>query len=460
MIETRTAAARRIGRLALLAPVAGLGVGAAAQLAGPQGSAARPLFVLLLSIAILAMAWTRAWRATFDRIAAALVERLGLLACTSLAALTAILASGPATAELLGCSLGFVLLGVAAAFEERARDPRRALGRIAIVGGWAVGFVALDLAIGRFVLPRRSHDKIFSQHDPVLGWRLRPDFSLERRDGGAVRRESTNNLGFRTPERPFEAAPGVKRVLVLGDSHSEGYTVGDDQTVAQLLDVALGPEVEVISLGVGGYSTDQELLADLEVGRRFDPDVVVLQVCANDVPFNVQDHYWRGCKPRFVRHGDLLMLHGVPVPDLKSSGLVPDVLAQHSAFFAFLEGQLRQVGIRRSVEQETDMGEAWQVTELLVRDLRRAVVADGARILAYDVDAHDATFDARVREVFVRQEVPYVAISPAYAAEFDRLWVSGHWNEEGQRRVADVLFPALRAALSPAPAGAVDGAIR
>lgn len=446
--------------MALLAPVVGLGIGAAAQLVGPQGASARPLFVLLLSLAGVAMACTRAWRETLERIAAALLERLGLLACTSLAALTAILASGPATAELLGVALGFVLLGVAAAFEERAHDPRRARGRVAIVAGWAIGFVALDLAIGRFVLPRRSHDKIFSQHDPVLGWRLRPDFSLERRDGGAPRRESTNSLGFRTPEHPFEAAPGVKRVLLLGDSHSEGYTVGDDHTVAQLLDAALGPGVEVISLGVGGYSTDQELLAYLEVGRRFDPDVVVLQVCANDAPFNVQDHYWRGCKPRFVRHGDLLMLHGVPVPDLKSSGLVPDALAQRSAFFAFLEGQLRQVGIRKAVEEETDMDEAWLVTELLVRDLRRAVVADGARILAFNVDAHDAAFDARVREVCARQEVPYVDISPAYATDFDRLWVSGHWNEEGQRRVADALLPDLRAALDSGPGDASHGATR
>jgi hypothetical protein len=452
MSEPTPARSLRIGRLALLAPLLALALDAGLGVLRSGSAQARELFVLATAVGTIALLCTPPWRATLERVVAALLERLGVLASAGLAALFGLLATGPAAAFLLGTAVAFALLAVAAAVAERARDARRARSRLVVLCVWAASFALLDAAIRVFVLPRRSHDKIFTQHDPVLGWRLRPDLSLAREIGGAPRHESTNSLGFRTPERPFDKPPGVQRVLILGDSHSEGYTVDDGKTVARLLDEALGPQVEVVSLGVGGYSTDQELLSYLEVGRRFHPDVVLLQFCGNDPPFNVQDRYWRGSKPRFVRYGDLLVLNGVPVPDTKSSGLVPDVLAEHTGLFAFLETQLRQVGLRHAVAAETDVEEFWRVTELLVRDLRRAVEGDGARLWCYDVDANDAATDGRLRALLQRQGVTYADISPAYAEDFDGLWVSGHWNEEGQRRVADALLPALRQALAPAAA--------
>ena len=63
-------------------------------------------------------------------------------------------------------------------------------------------------------------------------------------------------------------------MVILGDSHSEGYTVSDGEQYSEQLAQLLGEHcrVEVVSLGVGGYSTDQELLSYLRYGRRFNPD--------------------------------------------------------------------------------------------------------------------------------------------------------------------------------------------
>ncbi len=449
--------AERLALLAWIVPAAGIAIQAGFALRSTGGAQAHVVATAVLSVGWFVLACTPLWRRTLSNVSAALLERLGVLTWLGIAWIAVAFASGP-SATFFACLAGSALLFAAAAwFELRQRDAARAKARLLIVGIWIASFVVLDVVIARFVLPKRSHDKIFTQHDPVLGWRLRADFSLERREADYTGRETTNSLGFRTPEIALDAAPGVRRIVILGDSHSEGYTVGDDETLARLLERDLGPNLEVISLGVGGYSTDQELLSYVEVGRRFRPDLVVLQFCSNDIAFNVADHYWRGNKPRFVRYGELLMLRGVPVPDSKSSGLVPDVLSEHSALFAFLEGQLRQVAIRRAVEEETDIDEAWHVTELLIRDLRRAVEGDGGRLVCFDVNVNESKTDQALRTILARHDVPYLDITPAYAQDFDGLWVSGHWNATGQRRVADVLGPMLRTALDDLPARAAAG---
>ena len=432
--------ARILDRAAPIAPALALALVKSRQAVEQRSVNARDILILCALAALLGASATKRYGALLERAGGMLRRELGTPMCLALAAGLALLASGPDAALFAGAALGCALLALNGALAERHSDPPRARRRLFLLAIWCVSLVALEFTVARFVLPRRSHDKVFMEHDPVLGWRLRPNFSVTRKERDYHSRESTNSLGFRTPERAFQAAPGVQRVLLLGDSHSEGYTVDDDETVASLLEQALGQQVEVISLGVGGYSTDQELLAYLEVGRRFQPDLVVLQFCSNDLPFNVQDHYWRGYKPRFVRTGELLTLRGVPVPNAKSSGVVPDWLARRSSLMAFVETQLRQIALQRTVEVETDMPEAWRVTELLVRDLARAVHGDGAELACFNVQVHDRELDERLRDLLARQAVKYLDLSPTLGVKSGDVWVSGHWNEVGQQLAAQALL--------------------
>ena len=447
----RSPLAQRLAHLAFLAPAIAVGLEAVVEMRRPSGAQTRVVVTALLNGLWIVLAWLPRGRALLAELSAVLLRHLGPLIWLLVLGVAVHFASGSLTPLFAGLAVAAGLLVLASWLELRRNDPNRAARRLALLGIWVASFLALDLVIGRFVLPGRSHDKIFTRHDPVLGWRLRPSFSLDRREEHYRSHETSNSLGFRTPERPFAKPDGVRRIVLLGDSHGEAYTVDDDKTMARLLERDIGPGIEVISLGVGGYSTDQELLSYLEVGRRFRPDLVLLQFCSNDVAFNVATHYWRGRKPVFVRYGETLLLSGVPVPDTKTSGLVPDWLANHSSLFAFLEGQLRQLDIRQEAERASDMEEAWRVTELLIRDLRRVAEEDGARLLCFDVNADDRACDARLRAILERHDVPYLDLAPAYAEDFDGLWVSGHWNETGQRRAADALLPSLRAALADRP---------
>ena len=88
-----------------------------------------------------------------------------------------------------------------------------------------------------------------------------------------------NSHGLRDPERGYETPAGTARILALGDSFVEGYSVSLPETATQVLESALGRAgcpAEVINGGTAGYSTDQELLFYETEGHRYKPRVVVL----------------------------------------------------------------------------------------------------------------------------------------------------------------------------------------
>lgn len=100
----------------------------------------------------------------------------------------------------------------------------------------------------------------------------------------------TNGKGFRdTREFPYEKPPGTVRVVVLGDSHTQGYEARQDHTFSAFLERYLrqrGVRAEVINTGVSGFSTEEELLLLENEGYRYQPDYVVLGLFANDYEDN------------------------------------------------------------------------------------------------------------------------------------------------------------------------------
>jgi len=148
--------------------------------------------------------------------------------------------------------------------------------------------------------------------DPLLGWSKPPG------ERGVIERPeyrvelAINRRGLRGPERDDAKAPGVRRVLLLGDSFVEGYTVDEDRTVRAVLERLLAPEgpAEVLNGGTHGYSTDQELLFFEAEGRRYAPDEVVLLFYYNDLHGNVSGDG----KPFFAVEDGALALRNSPVP--------------------------------------------------------------------------------------------------------------------------------------------------
>jgi lysophospholipase L1-like esterase len=116
--------------------------------------------------------------------------------------------------------------------------------------------------------------------------RANDDSVLERNEFRT--RVVTNALGFRDRRLPGPKPPGTMRVVVLGDSFTQGYGVeeGDayPRRLERLLDERRPAERhEVINLGVpGACPLDYDGHLE-EVGLAYHPDVVLVGFMANDV---------------------------------------------------------------------------------------------------------------------------------------------------------------------------------
>jgi lysophospholipase L1-like esterase len=145
---------------------------------------------------------------------------------------------------------------------------------IGVVIALAVAEVSLRL------LPLREHKAHFVT-DPVLHHRLRADWQ------GTVQGlpYHTNALGLRDRD-VVPKAPGAIRVLMLGDSFTEGGGLAEADTVPRRVETTLRPTcpgLEVINAGVASYSPILEYLMLQKIGAALGPDLVVLNLDMTDV---------------------------------------------------------------------------------------------------------------------------------------------------------------------------------
>lgn len=151
--------------------------------------------------------------------------------------------------------------------------------------------------------------------DRYLFYRLRPGLDLPLTDitmPPAIRPRTqwtfhTSARGFNTDDVPFEKPPATFRIVAMGDSSTFGWGVDPGRTYARRLQDALrgeypGAAIEVINLGVCGYSSLQGLVLLSRAAAQYQPDVVTLSYGSNDFspvpePFDValaRNRGWSG----------------------------------------------------------------------------------------------------------------------------------------------------------------------
>jgi hypothetical protein len=175
----------------------------------------------------------------------------------------------------------------------------------------AVTFAGLEVAARVAARPgpgkERDERSLYTEWDARLGWRKRPGARARYEREEYSTAIAINSHGQRDRERTWEPAPGVFRVLALGDSFLEGYSVEQEETVTHLLEARLdrpGCPVEVLNAGTTGYSSDQEYLYFVHEGHRYAPRVVMVFFHYNDVFFNGQPRYYKLGKPHLLPTGD------------------------------------------------------------------------------------------------------------------------------------------------------------
>lgn len=329
-----------------------------------------------------------------------------------------------------------------------------------------VGILAIGLAeqVARRKYPdlryeasrqQRAED-LFIRFDPRMGWSnipgkktrfVRQDFEID---------VSINEEGFRgrafTPAKP----PGVFRVAVLGDSYVFGHGVEEGETFAAQLEARLqtpARPVEVLNLGVIGYSTDQELLLLRDRVLDWAPDLVILAIYRNDVLDNGRDTAWGLYrKPRFVRDGEALVVAeptlSPSVPwgmrvrrELRSRFVLYDIVAFRFGL-ASLEESLADDG------SGDPQGAAEQTTRRLLEEFAQTCAAREVPVIFLVVPPLEppSLIEGLVDGDGARVLDPSAMFTRFQAAHPEStlgFTYDSHWNATAHRLVADTLARAI-----------------
>ena len=291
----------------------------------------------------------------------------------------------------------------------------------------------------------------------------------------------TNSFGFRDREHKLGKPDGTLRVLLLGDSFMEALQVDFEDAFSTLLEKELqgliGCPVEVISAGVSGWGTDDEVTYLKRKGAEFHPDVVLFAATLhNDISDNLEGRYHR------VDQGQLIEKPIRELPWYTYWGLeARSYLASHSHLYQIVYQSWKSLGrsdagrrltshvvelMRNNQSDEVKRG--WWVTQKLLEEAQSLARADGFKLAmfiiptVYEVDersyvdliaAHqlngsDLNRDKPVETlaaILDGEDIQAINLLPEF-----RTWSSesgqqlylqgdGHFNKEGHRLAASVV---------------------
>ena len=269
--------------------------------------------------------------------------------------------------------------------------------------------------------------------NPLIGFDHRPD-SHAHLMGVDV---AINSKGLRDREFAYARTPGTLRILMLGDSFTEGWGVELKDTFSKRLErlyAARGVTTEVINAGVGNYNTVMEVNYFLDEGRKYDPDIVVLNFTFNDAepipPHTEENALLRFCEACVYVAGrtDTLM---------REASLRADWKDYYLGLYA-------------------DDAPGWRAAKAALKQLASYTHAHHQKLLVaslpelHQLDPYPLqTITDRVQQVARDDGADFVDVLPALKAEPSlQLWVSPtdpHPNARANALIAEALFTKLTA---------------
>jgi lysophospholipase L1-like esterase len=320
--------------------------------------------------------------------------------------------------------------------------------------------------------PRKIHPQFFYANHLRLGFTMNPEFRGRFRHPEFDTRVRISSLGIRDREYGPKP-PGVRRVLVLGDSYTFGWGVEENQRFGNRLEERLQTSDpgrwEVISAGINAYATREELAWLDEYGWRLEPDLVVLEFCmGNDFDGNVGPGF-------HVENGFLVGNHATRPQAVASTSMFERAkswVRDHSELFVFLRElrndwrsgltpreKRRQQLLRANALVDEGFEPTARIVGALSDDAARhhvpwAMMVVPMRHQVYGSSEVDrAVLDypnTRLAALGARLGVPTLDLLPAFrervAQRRTRLYFNRdpHWTREGHQAAAEILLGFLR----------------
>lgn len=335
---------------------------------------------------------------------------------------------------------------------------------------------------------------LFDRH-PVVGHVFQPSISARDRlhaygpseqDGtGFLLR--TNAAGFRS-SREFEPrkAPGVFRVLLFGNSYTEGFGVSNEYRYGDLLEQMI-PGLEVYNFGIRATGTDQHYLTYREMATGYEHDLVIIASLVENIVRNVARYAQLGStteirvfeRPYFTLEEDgRLELHGVPlsrdpIPHETLSAAEREMVAFRAARWHRARRIVGRIGPRaKDVLQrvarrqpipgyESPNDPAWLLMKAILQQWV-AELSTPAVLVTLPLYQHTegmaspAHYRARFAELHdppaltVHDTLSDLARYSRTERRAFRFAIDSHYTRAGHRAVAESLAPVIRAAMARA----------
>ena len=294
-----------------------------------------------------------------------------------------------------------------------------------------VGSVFGALLLGEGLLavlqpkPLRVNHRDFYEHDADLGWKKKANARRVNVTEEFRAVESTNSKGIRGGEYSYGKPPNEYRILVLGDSFAEGYSVAFEDLFSEILKSRLNNRsgkttYEVINAATVGYGTDQELIFYKNEGYKYAPDLVIVLFYENDVIDNItRREIYGNYKPLFtIEENRLVLTKNAPpenAPDDRQKlaaghASVDQWLKNLSRVYSLVTTAMTNWGLIAvqtpappevprdfrvlAREPDAEVARAWRVTEMLLVELKKTVEETGAQLLVlYAPSLHSVDSD-------------------------------------------------------------------
>ncbi|MEC9091336.1 MAG: SGNH/GDSL hydrolase family protein [Planctomycetota bacterium] len=338
---------------------------------------------------------------------------------------------------------------------------------------------------------------ILYQPDDFCATRLRPRLNVRyTEEGNAV--VQTNSNSFRGEETSKVKPEATYRIAIVGDSFCEGIQVDQDKNYCSILEQILTKrkfQTEVLNFGVSGFGTAQEYEMLHHYVLDYEPDLVILSMfLGNDVGDNSREINTGQVKPYYELVDGQLKLDRSFTSDARFVNAKSWMTQAKAALINSSRGiQLLNkcysrfrhqnqpasnigIGLNPKLYQppvNDKWRQAWRVTEQLVKAFDRKCSLAGADCLVFTVSNPIQVHpDPEVRNQFkidhglaslfypddrlsrfcnanniallplARKLLADVqdAESSVYYHGFSNTEMgSGHWNEQGHQRAAELL---------------------
>jgi lysophospholipase L1-like esterase len=218
-----------------------------------------------------------------------------------------------------------------------------------------------------------------AEYDPLLGWR-------HKANRGDPTSNITGEYGVRMNSAKIKPLP-TGAILAVGDSFTAGADVAEHESYVAQLEAML--DYPVINGGVGGYGTDQMILAAERFIPLLHPAMIVVGILDDDIDRAGHRTFSGASKPWFdVKPEGELVHHNNPVPPpipRDQNGSVP--WFAYSDLAIWVMGRLGRsdlLAIRAGLYEPAN-NDPVAVTCTLLRRLNRITEAKHIRLLVFMV---------------------------------------------------------------------------